>query len=68
MIEPGTLRLQCGDDIAQGEAPRDVPKPHRHELRPARHPPQLAAAMVGFGQVVENVSRHQFQQLGEYGI
>jgi hypothetical protein len=66
--DEAVVRLQCGHDIAEREPPRHVPDAHRDELRPARHPPQLAAGMVGCRQLVENVSRNQFQHLGEYGI
>lgn len=68
MVKLGRLRREAGDDVAQAAAPGQLRQAQRHELRPARAPAQLLALVVAVRQGLEFMSRHQFQQLGEYRI
>src|SRR5260221_8911500 len=65
MIKARGLCFEIGDDVAQAVSAAQMPGGERHELRPARHPPQRGARMVRIGERVEFVSRDQPKKLTE---
>ena len=67
VVELVTLRVQVRHDVAQAAPPGKLGRRHRYELAPAAHRAQLASPVAPSRLPLELMSRHQLEELTEYG-
>ena len=63
VIKPMRLSAQVVDDVAQAVAAGQLRHEQADELRPTRRDTERAATMMPFGQGLEFMSRHPFEEL-----